>query len=396
MSAPDRRPFRFLLVLVLGAAVLGLLGLWVTRLLLARVRHDTPIQLAGISVGSQPGSLAWSADGGYLAGGTWGTLGENRSGEVFVIDVAAASLTATRKVTGWVEALAFSPDGKWLAVAARPPSPSVTSPAELVVFDVPAFTVRFTARGLGPTNRFLDLAWAGDGQTLCAIDAPDAGEPDKRQVRLWVVPAFAERPGITASQNDRYEALALSPDGGTLAIADLGQGAAGKTHLVRLFDLARGTERASSRAAPAGDSPPRLGFSADGKAVGVYPGGSGTRSWWDAVTGRPVTPAVPRFAIQPAGLSDLASRAAVTPDGSRQARGYERHRDVGDLGWNNRQEQFGAFVEVTGSGRGRTWTWRVGDWPAAPALAFSPDGTKLAGTVKQPDGGSIRIWVVPE
>jgi WD40 repeat protein len=396
MFAPDRRPSRFLLVLWLVLAVLALLALLATWSLLGPVPHETPTELASVSVGMQPVSLAWSADGGYLAAGTWGSGGENGSSEVFVVDVARGCITTTLKVTGWVEGLAFAPDGKWLAVASRQPTSPAAAPVELVVFDVPAFTARFTARAFAPSHRFLDLAWAGDGQTLCALEAPQAGEPGKTQVRRWAVPAFAEQRGITAGQLDRYEALAVSPDGDTLAVADACQGADGKTCVVRLFDLGKGTERASSRAVPAGAIPPRLGFTPDGKAVGVHAGDPGKLSWWDAATGQPAKPAGARFAVQPAGLSDLASRACITPDGAIQALGYERHRGLGDLGWDNRQHEFGAFVEVRASTSTRTRTWRVGVLPAAPALAFSPDGTKLAGTVMQPTGGSILIWAVPK
>jgi len=64
----------------------------------------------------------------------------------------------------------------------------------------------------------------------------------------------------------------------------------------------------------------------------------------------------------------------------------------GDLGWDNRQNEFGSFVRVTERATEKTWTWRVGEAQAiadAPAVAFSPDGRKLTGTVKQPSAGSI-------
>ena len=45
---------------------------------------------------------------------------------------------------------------------------------------------------------------------------------------------------------------------------------------------------------------------------------------------------------------------------------------------------------------GRVRGKQVPESPAnAPGLAFSPDGTKLAGTVKQPSGESIVIWTAP-
>jgi dipeptidyl aminopeptidase/acylaminoacyl peptidase len=80
--------------------------------------HLEPTRLASVSVPSEPSSLAWSADGSYLAAGSWGSSsGEPGSSEVFIVDVSEEAIAATLEATGSVEGLAFSPDGKWLAVA---------------------------------------------------------------------------------------------------------------------------------------------------------------------------------------------------------------------------------------------------------------------------------------
>jgi len=139
-----------------------------------------------------------------------------------------------------------------------------------------------------------------------------------------------------------------------------------------------------------------LGFTPDGKAIGILE--RSKLSWRDVGTGRLVRPKPARFALQPAGLNRLnVSCPVLSPDGSKQARGYGVHRDFGDLGWDNRQNEFGTFVRVTESATAKTWTWRVADDQyAEPALTFFPDGSKLAGTVKGPSGGSILIWAVPK
>ena len=74
------------------------------------------------------------------------------------------------------------------------------------------------------------------------------------------------------------------------------------------------------------------------------------------------------------------------------------HRGFGDLGWDNRDAEFGSFVKVTESAPAKDWTWRVSTAQnTPPAVAFSPDGTRLAGTVSQPPSGeSIQIWAVPK
>jgi hypothetical protein len=172
------------------------------------------------------------------------------------------------------------------------------------------------------------LAWAADSKALYAIEDPEPRpKAQKAAVRRWAVPAFAEQPAITAPQVYRYEAIAVSPDGGTLAVADVGQSIDGMTHLVRLFDLATGAERASSRSAPAGNSPPRLWFTPDSKAVGVLD--TDKLSWWDAVTGGSANRDPVRFAIQPAGLSDSSNVAST--DGRWWAEEYTRRRDFVEL-----------------------------------------------------------------
>jgi hypothetical protein len=346
MSALSRRTIWFLLAASLLVAVLGMLVLWGVRSFLAPPQggsgaggYDTPIQLASVSVSDLPNSLAWSADGNYLAAGAWGlATGETGPGEVHVVDVNQASVLTTLKAKSWVEGLAFSPDGKWLAVAARPSIPAGGAPAELVVFDVPTFTARFTAKAGSHENGFIDVAWAADGKSLHAIDGPVDNAQGKAEVRRWDVPAFTEQPAVRAVQLKGPAALAVSPDGQTLALPE-GEGDTSAL-LVRLFDLGGGAERSFR----AGDPyrPPRLGFTTDGKAVGVFD--TDRLSWWDAGTGRPAAPGGARFAVQPAGLSDFRSRASVSPDGGWVAQGYERHRGLGDLGWDNREAEFGSFV----------------------------------------------------
>jgi hypothetical protein len=388
MAVSTRRATWFIWLPMLLVAVLGLLAFWGIWSFWAPARDETPAQLASVPLPGQPNSLAWSADGGYLAAGT--LVDEAGSGEVFVVDVAKASVTATLKATGWVQGLAFSPDGKWLAVATRQSTPPGPGPAELVVFDVPAFTPKLTARAGGAETGFIDLAWAADSKALHAIEGPADFVAGDSEIRRWDVPAFTEQPAIRVPQTLR--GLAVSPDGRTLAAAEK---AASNARLIRLFDLGKGNEQASFKIGD-DNGTPRLGFTPDGKAVGVYDGHLLALSWWEVATGRPAEPNPARFAIPPAGLGGDPSHSSPSPDGSRLARGYERHRDFGDLGWDNREKEYGAFVDLTEVAAAKTRTWRVGRAAYAPAVAFSPDGTRLAGTVGEPDGGTILIWAVPK
>lgn len=433
MTASTRRAIRFLGIPVLVAAViavagLGLLALWRARsspnmLTLptgfpvpgeppasARSQEPPPV-LASVSVPGEPLSLAWSADGRYLAAGTWGRGTGVKEGHqdsvVYVLDVAGASVAATLETTDWVESLAFSPDGKWLAVGCRVYAPveARAGRADLTVFAVPKFTAVNTFKGRVPGYGFLDLAWSADGRSLYAIDGPLYHGEGSPQVRRWAAPAFTEdaQPAIRAKQKSAYDALAVSPDGRTLAVAERIE--LGSKRVVRLFDLGDGAERLSFKTVDEDITGTRLGFTPDGRAVGVLDRyklewwdvttGKLAEPGWDVLTGRPAKPSVARFARQPAGLSQAFD--AVSPDGGWRARGEERHRGLGDLGFDDREQEFGAFVFLTERATAKTRTWRVAKtaqhWPV---VAFSPDGKTLACTAGEPVGGAIRILAVPK
>jgi hypothetical protein len=71
------------------------------------------------------------------------------------------------------------------------------------------------------------------------------------------------------------------------------------------------------------------------------------------------------------------------------------------LSFGNEEKKYGGFVQMTDSATGKSLTWRVSRPQIQPAVAFSPDGTKLAGAVTQRDPSegtklSIVIWSVPK
>jgi len=335
---------------------------------------DTPKQLAKISVPHRPGAMAWSPDGAYLAAAT------------LVVDVSRASVTTTLKVAAPINGVAFSADGKWLAVGSSPYTGN--EPGELAIYDVPAFTRKFTAKPSEANLGFLDLAWSADGKTLCTIEGSDRfGVEEKRGVRRWTMPAFTEQPAIRTPQSEKYSVLAVSADGGTLAVAEY-------TGLLRLFDLSNGAERTSFAIGSVAYAW-RLGFSSDGKAVVLF--NQGRPSWFDTATGKPAKPKPARAAIQPAALSDQwNSRYAFLPDCSKQVWGGERHPTF--VFQKESKTEHGAFIDIMDNVTGKTWKWRVGETNGTqdtPVVAISADGTKLAGAARQAGGEAIMIWTMP-
>ncbi len=330
-----RRVFLYIVLPLLVLTALGSLVFWVVHSRASRNELVRPTPLATIALPAEPSLLAWSPDGSYLAAGTGYTsdqyYGVDGAGKVFIVDVGKQVVVATLDMAAPVSGLAFSPDGKWLAVttalwgAGRPP--------ELLVFEVPEFKAKLTAKELPGSTGYVveDIAWAADGKSLYAIDGGVPGLPPI--IRRWTAPEFREQPAIsdpTSWANSRA-ALAVAPDGRTLAIVqDYMRGPS----VLRLFDLDKGT-----KIAPIEDVPPgfyRAAFTADGKAVGVFaaiekmnwgglevsilvpeqPEGvkqkpkpkPQTMSWWDVGTGKPASPANPalrRSAGRPGGVANL-------------------------------------------------------------------------------------------
>jgi DNA-binding beta-propeller fold protein YncE len=382
-------------MVAVGSAGLAGLAAWALMLGLcvsqgcrstAPIQYDTPTELTQVAMPSMPATLAWSADGASLAAGPF----YGNPDQVLIVDVTQAAVTTALKVPAGLQGLAFSPDGKWLAVGTCEPVGAAAA-AELVVFDVPAFTRKFTAKAAatkGGLFGFLDLAWAGDSKSLYAIEGVQFGG-EKNQVRRWGVPDFTEQPAIQAPQAGKYSAIGVSPDGKTLAVADEPSGV--DTRRVRLFDVPGGTERSSFRV---GSWPARLGFSPDGRAVGVFD--TSALSWWEPATGRPATPEA-HVAIQPAGLADERAHRAVSPDGGKQASGTAEYPTLFGQGLGEPENKYGAFVRGADNATGKRWVWRVGEAAGtsdAPVVAFSPDGTKLAGTARRTGGEALLIWAV--
>src|SRR6185503_17740951 len=139
---------------------------------------------------------------------------------VKIYDLATRQRVQTvEKVTGH---FALSPDGRALAVA------------------YPNWWIELRDPQSGGTLRrwsadelVHELAWSPDGRFLAAVGS------SRREIHLWSADT-GERLGRFNVASERVWAIAFSPDGATLATV-------GADHAVRLWDVARQTERRALR-----------------------------------------------------------------------------------------------------------------------------------------------------
>jgi WD40 repeat protein len=286
-------------------------------------------------------ALAFSPDGKVLAVGAWCS--------VQLVELSSGKqLPAPPPFNDWVCSVAFSPDGTLLASAGgsefKPARNAYKTSAEVRLWDVAAKAER--GRLTGHTNKVFATVFSPDGKTLAT------GSADQT-IRLWDVATGKERL-VLRGHAEAVSSLAFSPDGKTVASASFDR-------TVKLWDAATGRECRSLQGHE--EEVLTVAFSPHGRTLA-----SGSADWtirlWDLATHK-------QQAVLEGHRGGVYS-VAFSPDGKALA---------------------------TGSGDETVKLWDVatrkeqstlrGHRSGISALAFAPDGRALASAGMD---DAVRSW----
>jgi WD40 repeat protein len=280
---------------------------------------------------------------------------------VEVWDVVARSrVHELRRHSQWVYCVAFSRDGKWLATGGWDRA--------IKLWDSATGVERQTL--LGHELSVSDLAFSPDSRSLASAGSDPS-------VRLWEVPTGRQL-GVLHGHTDFVQAVAFNPDGRELA-------SGGNDGMLKLWD-----RRTSLPVVLEGVSPTMMGlwFRRDGRriVISAESQGQSTRQGWDPSTGEldSTLTGVDRSKLQDEYLPypvqlcpGVPIPTATSPDGKLLARGLRSGAEKLTEREQRNKDTTGV-IEVWDLATGRVLHNLVGHTADVICIAFSPDGRRIA------------------
>ncbi len=290
-------------------------------------------EILAIDTEKRVDDLAYSPDGKRLA---------VAAGTVHVYDAETGEALLMLKGS-WANRVVFSPDGRFLASTVTIGTREVQP---VVLWD--AHTGESSLSLRGHTEAVIDLAFSHDGKRLATASAD-------RSILVWDVETGVKLCSLRGHTTGSVLCVAFSPDGTRLA-------SNGSDCTVQLFDARAGQEPRIFKLP--GAERPCLAYGPDGQlACGLW----GAVRVFDALTGE--------NAITLVGATEAVAGLAFSRDGQRLAAGSGFHAKDGNafgevIVWNRQGEVLHTIRRPMG---------------AVGSVAFSPDGRYLA-------GGSAAPW----
>ena len=260
--------------------------------------------------------------------------------------------------------VAFSPDGRSVITTGNE--------SRLVIWDVATGSIRQSLGGTGQVP-LRGPVISPDGTTGFTTDR-------NREVVVWDLTGSSSlgRLFTAGTGFDEWPLFAMSPDGRLIAVPSVTESQFGRSGAIALVDTF--SLRTVRRIGYQGSSPLGYAFSPDSStlAVASWGAGRGYVRLWDVASGRPETSNLPGIeGTQVWGL-------AFSPDGDALAgngivRSHVQHGNFGR----------GYVWDVSDRGR---LEGQLDTSQSMNQLAYTPDGSLLAGVTGQSEGGDLVTW----
>jgi WD40 repeat protein len=210
-------------------------------------------------------SVAWSPDGKYLAvGGLTDPEGSNTQLEIFNYNGTSLTITASIWYGFEVDSVAWSPDGKYLAIGGTDPTVPNTDELQIYQFTGPSLNF-ITSQNYG--SRIRSVAWSPDGKYL----AIGGYWFDNYKLQIYQFTgsslSFITSQDYGGPSGDAIWTLAWNPDGKYLALGGFPDKDLGQTEL-EIFSF-NGSSLTITTSLHYGDELDAIAWSPDGRSLAI-------------------------------------------------------------------------------------------------------------------------------